>query len=228
MEAGSFVCQREDVSVLLRQQKYTNKHRELSGLFSSVRKVRGDGNCFYRAFCFAFMESILHNAKALQRFKESIIKSSAHLSSAGFDQSAFQLHLNTVVNVIEHCESGGDREEMLFSLFNDHMTSDSLVQYLRLLTSAYLQNHAADFCNFVEAPSLQAYCHQDVEAMGMECDHVDILALTQALGICIHVVSMEGDDEQLVHHIIPDGAEASVHLLHHTSHFSILYPRPPP
>lgn len=61
--------------------------------------------------------------------------------------------------------------------------------------------------------------------MAMECDHVDILALSQALDICIHIVSMEGD-EQLAHHIIPEGAEPSLHLLYKTSHYNILYPRP--
>ncbi|KAM9787091.1 ubiquitin thioesterase OTUB2-like isoform X1 [Syngnathus typhle] len=227
MEAGTLVSDREDVSVLFEQQKHSRKCQELSGLFSSVRRVRGDGNCFYRAFCFAYLESLMHDVKALQRFKEKIITTSEHLSSAGFDQSSFQLHLNTVLNVIEHCE-GSECDEMLFRFFNDRMTSDSVVQYLRLLTSAHLQNHADDFCNFVEAPSLQVYCHQEVEAMGMECDHVDILALTQALDICIHIVSMDGEDGQLVHHVIPDGAEPSMHLLHHVSHFSILGPRPPP
>ncbi|XP_077588006.1 ubiquitin thioesterase OTUB2-like [Stigmatopora nigra] len=226
MESGWLVSDREDISVLFRQQKHSSKCQELSNLFSSVRKVRGDGNCFYRAFCFAYLESILHNVKVLHRFKEKIINTSESLSSAGFDQSYFQLHLNTVLNVIEHCE-GSNQEEMLYRLFNDQVTSDSVVQYLRLLTSAHLQNHADDFCNFVEAPSLQSYCHQEVEAMGMECDHVDILALTQALDICIHIVSMDGEDEQLVHHVIRDGEEPSMHLLHHISHFSILGPRPP-
>lgn len=41
--------------------------QDLSRQFASVRQVRGDGNCFYRAFCFAHLESILHNARALQR-----------------------------------------------------------------------------------------------------------------------------------------------------------------
>ena len=62
--------------------------------------------------------------------------------------------------------------------------------------------------------------------MAMECDHVDILALSQALDICIHIVSMEGDEQQLAHHVIPEGAEPSLHLLYQTSHYNILYPRP--
>lgn len=67
---------------------------------------------------------------------------------------------------------------------------------------------------------------QEVEAMAMECDHVDILALSQALDICIHVVSMEGDEQQLAHHVIPEGDEPSLQLLYQTSHYNILYPRP--
>lgn len=59
----------------------------------------------------------------------------------------------------------------------------------------------------------------------MECDHVDILALSQALDICIHIVSMEGHTQHLAHHNIPEGAEPSVHLLYQASHYNILYPR---
>lgn len=130
-----------------------------------------------------------------------------------------------VINVVELCQADGQLDT-LYRLFNNPSTSDSVVQYLRLLTSAYLQSHADFFCNFVEAPNLQAYCHQEVEVMAMECDHVDILALSQALNVGIHIVSMEGDEQKLVHHIIPEGAEPTVHLLYQTSHYNIIYPRP--
>lgn len=225
MEAGSLVSCREDISSLFSEQTPGAKYKDLSSQFSSVRQVRGDGNCFYRALCFAHLESILHNARALQRFKERIIQTYKDFSSAGFDESSFKHHLNIVVNVVEECQADG-QEDRLLRLFNEQMTSDSVVQYLRLLTSAHLQNHADFFCNFVEAPNLQVYCHQEVEAMAMECDHVDILALSQALDVCIHIVSMEGDEQQLAHHIIPEGAEPSLHLLYQTSHYNILYPRP--
>lgn len=224
MEAGCLVSGSEDISSLFPEQTPGAKYKDLSSQFSSVRQVRGDGNCFYRALCFAHLESILHNARALQRFKEKIIQTCEDFSSAGFDESSFKHHLNNVVYVVEQCQAG-EQEDVLLRLFNEHLTSDSVVQYLRLLTSAHLQNHADFFCNFVEAPNLQVYCHQEVEAMAMECDHVDILALSQALDICIHIVSMEGD-EQLAHHIIPENAEPSLHLLYKTSHYNILYPRP--
>lgn len=59
--------------------------------------------------------------------------------------------------------------------------------------------------------------------MAMEGDHVEILALAQALDISMHIVSMDGEQEHLAHHIIPEGAEPSLHLLHHSSHYNILY-----
>lgn len=64
-----------------------------------------------------------------------------------------------VVSVVEQCQAD-EQEDRLLRLFNEQVTSDSVVQYLRLLTSAHLQNNADFFCNFVEAPNLQVYCHQ--------------------------------------------------------------------
>lgn len=46
--------------------------QDLSRHFSSVRFVRGDGNCFYRALCFAHLESMHGDARALQRSLISI------------------------------------------------------------------------------------------------------------------------------------------------------------
>lgn len=64
-----------------------------------------------------------------------------------------------MVSVVEQCQAE-EQEDQLLRLFNEQMTSDSVVQYLRLLTSAHLQNHADFFCNFVEAPNLEVYCRQ--------------------------------------------------------------------
>lgn len=153
-----------------------------------------------------------------------------------------------VIDVVEQCQD--QEEDRLLRLFNERTVSDGLVKYLRLLTSAHLQNHADFFSNFVEAPDLHVYCRQvipgvpprvtyhtvykgvtylcvqEVENMAMEGDHVEILALSQALDISIHIVSMDGEQEHLANHVIPEGAEPSLHLLHRSSHYSILYPPP--
>lgn len=64
-----------------------------------------------------------------------------------------------VVSVVEQCQADV-QDNPLYRLFNEPKTSDSIVQYMRLLTSAHLQNQADFFSNFVEAPNLQIYCRQ--------------------------------------------------------------------
>uniref|UniRef100_A0A3Q2QLD2 OTU deubiquitinase, ubiquitin aldehyde binding 2 n=1 Tax=Fundulus heteroclitus TaxID=8078 RepID=A0A3Q2QLD2_FUNHE len=252
MEVCSLVSCADDISSLLPQETPPSpKYKDLGLQFSAVRKVRGDGNCFYRAVCFAHLESALHSPRAMQRFKDQIIQSEEVLVSAGFDEASFSHHQSTVLQVVNQCMAA-EQEDTLLRLFNQQLISDSVVQFLRLLTSAHLQTHADFFCNFVEAPDLKAYCRQvgnkpvaltlevneeelmmsgsfqEVELMAMECDHVDILALSQALDVGIHIVSMEGDEQQLVHHVIPEGADPAVRLLYQTSHYDILYRRTQP
>ncbi|KAM4723377.1 ubiquitin thioesterase OTUB2-like [Anableps anableps] len=224
MEDCSLVSCTEDISSLLPEGTPSPKYQDLARQFSAVRKVHGDGNCFYRGVCFAHLESVLHNPRTLQRFKDQIIQSGEVMVSAGFEEPSFSHHQTTVLHVVDQCEAA-EHEHTLLRLFNNQIISDSVVQFLRLLTSAHLQTNADFFCNFVEARDLKVYCRQEVEAMAMECDHVDILALSQALDVGIHIVSMEGDEQQLVHHVIPEGADPSVHLLYQTSHYNILYRR---
>ncbi|XP_034783839.2 ubiquitin thioesterase OTUB2-like isoform X4 [Acipenser ruthenus] len=164
--------------------------------------------------------SISKTAQVTEKFKEAVIQSKAELLSAGFDEDIFRNLLSTFVSVIEQTE---DQASSLLSNFNDPTTSDIIVHYLRLLVSSYLQNRAEFFQHFVEAPNLRDFCVQDVETMGLECDHVQILALSQALGINIQIECMEGADCSLNHHIIPDGSTPSLHLLYKTAHYDILY-----
>ncbi len=41
--------------------------QDLQKKYSSIRKTRPDGNCFYRAFGFSHMESLLEDSKELHR-----------------------------------------------------------------------------------------------------------------------------------------------------------------
>ncbi|XP_018582914.1 ubiquitin thioesterase OTUB2-like [Scleropages formosus] len=213
-----YISKTQEIStVLLDESKYQNLFKE----YASIRRIRGDGNCFYRAFAFGCLEAVKSSSGA-QKFREAVMRGPAELLSAGFDESAFKHLFDTFVNVLERCEAE-DNHSTLFELFNEQSTSDSVVQYLRYLTSAYLQNHSDFFQQFVEAPSLKVYCTQEVETMAMECDHVEIVALSEALGVGIRIVSMEGCNGDLNHITIPTGTEPILHFLYKHSHYDILY-----
>uniref|UniRef100_A0A8C7D317 ubiquitinyl hydrolase 1 n=1 Tax=Oncorhynchus kisutch TaxID=8019 RepID=A0A8C7D317_ONCKI len=188
MDARQFVSSREEIPT----GGGICKVLDIFSQYKYIWEIRGDGNCFYRALCFGHLESLLQ-------------KDRAELLAAGIDENSFKYLLNMFVGVLEQCEAD-EHGDTLLQLFNEQTTFDSMVQYLRLLTLAYLQNHADFFSHFVEAPS-------QVETMAMECDHIDILALSEAL-----------DGQRLAHHTIPEGTQPSLHLLYKTAHYDILYP----
>ncbi|MCJ8736691.1 hypothetical protein PDJAM_G00015460 [Pangasius djambal] len=222
MDTPKLVSTKEATSAQTLEESEAQKYQDICQQFGFIRRVKGDGNCFYRALCFTLVESLLHSESAMQRFRDKLIRSHQVLQTAGFDESAFKDLLNTFNSVLERLETDAC-EETLLSVFNDQATSDSMVQYLRLLTSAHLQSHADFFQHFVEAPNLKVYCTQEVEAMATECDHVEILALSKELDISLCIISMEGSDGHLTYHTIPEGSEPSLYLLYKTSHYDILY-----
>lgn len=63
--------------------------------------------------------------------------------------------------------------------------------------------------------------------MGRESDHIHIIALSHALGVCIRVEYMDrGGDSSVNHHDFPeDGGKPHVFLLYRPGHYDILYRR---
>ena len=46
------------------------QNKELIKKYKYLRRTRGDGNCFYRAFGFGYLEENLTNKKELDRFRQ--------------------------------------------------------------------------------------------------------------------------------------------------------------
>lgn len=46
---------------------FVAKIKKLETMYKSIRRARGDGNCFFRSFIFAYMESLVHTADLTER-----------------------------------------------------------------------------------------------------------------------------------------------------------------
>jgi ubiquitin thioesterase protein OTUB1 len=71
------------------------------------------------------------------------------------------------------------------------------------------------------------FCHQEVEPMYKESDHIHIIAICSALNIGVRVEYMDRGEAQLTttNHDFPEGLEPKVFLLYRPSHYDILYPK---
>ncbi|XP_060558518.1 ubiquitin thioesterase OTUB1-like [Ruditapes philippinarum] len=202
----------------------TKIQQDLKNRYQCVRKTRGDGNCFFRAFGFAYLEKLLNDRTDLERFRDVAKQSKAELVSLGFPEFTIEDFHETFMDVVTKVENRCSLDELL-ETYNDQGLSDYIVVYLRLLVSGYLQKEADFFGSFVEGGrTMKEFCNQEVEPMGKESDHIHIIALTSSLGVPVRVEYMDraGTDKCNSHHF-PEDSTPLITLLYRPGHYDILY-----
>ncbi|WFD29496.1 ubiquitinyl hydrolase 1 [Malassezia sp. CBS 17886] len=175
--------------------------------FVGMRKLRGDGNCFYRAFGFAYVQTILSmDDRPLHHFTTQHLESTIEmLKHAGTEEEIareFFEPLRLLMNMIQSTDPTVPSltEAKLVEVFNDPEQSNSIVVYLRLVTSAFLKLNANDYTPFLvmdegrDPPTMQDFCTGEVEAFGKDADHLQITALCTALKVSLDVVYLSRSD----------------------------------
>ncbi|XP_065346976.1 ubiquitin thioesterase otubain-like [Cloeon dipterum] len=235
-ESTPCVGSKEDLSALeseyAEDQIYLAKAADLKKKYKSVRRTRPDGNCFFRAFSYAYMEQLLDDPTEFKRFHEIAAKSKDDLVDLGFPKFTVEDFHETFMDVLK--SAGPSEEELkmedriskLHGIFNEQGYSDYVVVYLRLITSGQLQKEAEFYQNFIEGDrGVKDFCHHEVEPMYKESDHIHIIALSSALGVGVRVVYMDrGVESEVIAHDFPDGCQPRVNLLYRPGHYDILYP----
>lgn len=63
---------------------YATKVQDLASKYKSIRRVRPDGNCFFRGFAYAYIEHISKNKTEFEEFKKLAAQSKDKLVQLGF------------------------------------------------------------------------------------------------------------------------------------------------
>lgn len=218
---------REDLISLrneyINDEIYQKKVVDLSKKYQSIRRTRPDGNCFFRAFGFAYLEYLLDRKDEYESFREVAEKSKDKLVTIGFPKFTVEDFHDIFMEVVNTI--GDDKRSELYRMFNEQGYSDYFVVYLRLIVSAHLQENSEFYQNFIEGNrTVIDFCHQEVEPMFKESDHIHIIALSSALNVGIRVRYMDrGDGSEVIAHDFPEGSAPRVHLLYRPGHYDILY-----
>lgn len=206
--------------------------RALQQDYCHMRMIRGDGNCYYRAFLYSLAEAILTDPtnlglKLLQFVKEDIWKS---LLAVGYDEMMLETFHDSFVDLMERIVEGKLTADQLHDELNQETsTSDYCTWYLRAVTAAHLKLHADRFLPFMEgAMDLDTFCKANVEPMGKECEHVQVLALAEAFSLQVIVAYLDGHDlvngKVVQHEFGPqENARGTLSFLYRPGHYDILY-----
>ncbi|XP_075049545.1 ubiquitin thioesterase OTUB2 isoform X4 [Mixophyes fleayi] len=226
-DSFDFVSEKCDIVAFIEEQAgdplFQRKLKDLQATYCAVRKIRSDGSCFYRGLGFAYLESLLGKPEEIVRFRERLICSRHELLAAGFLDHIFRYYYETFLSIVDLAEKDCSVSNLL-AAFNHPYVSDGATQYLRLVTSAFLRNRAEFYQPFVEdGLHILDFCTQHVEPMTTVCDHIQIMALTQALDVPLQVEYVDSLDTPVNHHVFPEGAAPSIYMLYTQDHYSLLY-----
>lgn len=100
--------------------------------------------------------------------------------------------------------------------------------YSRFLTSAYLRSNSERFEGFQDGhSSLIGFIRAEVDPMNRECDNLQVMALSEALGVRVVIEYLDASAtetcSQLAFPVEYDGPAFEVRLLYRPGHFDVLY-----
>lgn len=142
--------------------------------------------------------------------------------------------LNTIKN-----DSTLPIEDFININLNNDETSNSIVVFLRYLTSSFIRLKSDDYLPFLFAyegnlpldemgmPDINQFCQREVESFGKEADHIQMSALSQALNVKINLCyldSSQKNDEQVDWHTIGENSNENinVNLLYRPGHIDLI------
>lgn len=231
--SSCLVGDQEPLNVLL--EEYSNpvlrkKIEELSQNYQCIRRIRGDGNCFYRA-CLC---GLLERKKALDgdRMAEDCLAILAEwktkLVESGFQLLVFEDAMDMLVEQLEQSKRG-DFESTL-SMLRDSIISNFLIMLLRMITAAHLKQRAEHFEPFIlnyggDCESMQDFCEKYVLPMGVESDHMHAVAFAEAMKLHIRIEYLDRSEASAQHDFTPEGNESSspdITLLYRPGHYDVI------
>ncbi|CAM9172449.1 unnamed protein product [Discosporangium mesarthrocarpum] len=237
---------KESPSVLLPEYKDNPKPGFIKGVedlcerYSSLRRVRGDGNCFYRAFLFNLLEGIVAGIKGggeageraraeLERLRATVTKSKEMLIALGYSEVAFEMFWEAFVEELTSLPNKTP-EQLQNEFLEEGGACEYLVWFCRLLTSAFLKLHSdSRFLPFLtQAEDMYSFCQREVEPMGKECEQVQIMALCEHLAIPVRIEYLDGQDfsgtlGNIVLPYLDRTGPPAVTLLYRPGHYDVLY-----
>ena len=247
---GGAALIRTTLAKAFNDSKYVqDKIEQLQDHYLSWRRVRGDGNCYYRAVGYALFELVAQQGAGrdtagldvgahLQRALERVRISWASSQAAHAQLLAKLVKLRQCGQWGDSASGGAHDASGLHSAWlHDGTTDAAVVRALRWLTADFLRAHANEATSeggltweqtvVAQGPSsLEQFVNDTVLREGVEAEGVILSALPLALQVPTRIVLLQKEIGVPVQPVdFPcDDAPRAVHVLHVPGHYDLLYP----
>lgn len=196
----------------------------LKGSYSSWRRVKSDGNSFYRAIGVSYYEHLLRPSTSIQEFLKylNLLTRSNHLYVYNIDKQFFNYHYDQL-SILYRLKDSKDKKaySVLQDLFQDENFDIGMVSEMRRVTAKFIVDHSSEAINSSLEASFDEYL-QNILTWGKESENTEHKFLSEALQVEInHVYLCESDR---INNAVRDRAFPVVfHILHKQGEYDILY-----
>lgn len=205
---------------------FARKIPYLAGKYVGLRRIRGDGNCFYRGYTYQLVKLCLEDKALYVSVKAKIDSSMDYLKEVGYKETEVEYFIDEVKRFF-----GADfpkNEVEVDTFFADKGESMCLIWFMRLLAAGFIKHHWAErFCFFAGETYIDAadYCSREVEPSERECEQIPVTAVCEYFGVrtCVEYLDQNPEsDETQTYHFGSETGEARIFLLYKPGHYDIL------
>jgi hypothetical protein len=205
-------------------ESFVEYAKAISKSYSSWRRVRGDGNCYYRAIGVALLEHFCRFTTPFDELELFIYKLENDHAYRGRDidhyfRQAFVKNLKKLLQIKRNSEPA---IEVLQSYLADEKFDYSLVVEMRVIAANSLEDNQ-------NSPELQNYLFEGIEPVlanitqiGNEAEGIEFRLMSEGLGTYIKHVSIF-DEQTYIFSPATKSKAPLIHILYKTGHYDLLY-----
>lgn len=212
--------------------KYSPVQRELAKRlkekYTHWRRIRGDGDCYYRAVAVSYMEHLCRrttDAREILSFGEGLKRQSSAFVIREFAPQ-FKRFVKEVTELAELKAAGGNAISRLQERFRDLRYDQSAAASFRCIawfSFDQLLSTSADFSNFLDNTPENYFTM--IRTKGKEAEGLVFRAMAQALGAkIVHVTLDTLQSREDIYEAVGPGEKAVLSLLFKPGHYDVLYP----
>ena len=211
-------------------EEYLKSIENISKKYKTYKKVRRDGNCFYRSFIYRlFEQTCIKNDKNLYEKIINKIKESKNLTEKnGYEwavvQDFYEIFLKEFTECFNCLSSGIIPRDYLDKLFSDKDKGNYLIYFIRFCIAAFLKENKDNYKSYIEE-DFEKWIRKEVEAIDHVADQIQIMACVNYFDVGVKIEYLNKFKDEVVK--LPENKpdeEFFIYLLFSPGHYDILYP----
>ena len=223
-----------EIQILLDDYKdnleYANSVKIITEKYKYIRKVRRDGNCFYRAFIYRLFEYIcmkndntLFNdiLKKIEGIKDLTAKNGYDWMIVEDFYTVFYGEFCSCFNSVNN--NGVSVRDYMDNLFKDKEKGNYLIYFMRFCIAAYLKDNRQLYEMYIEG-DFDTWIRKEVEAIDNEADQLQIMACVNYFEIGVKIEYLNKYKNEVVK--FPEDKKDEdifIEVLFTPGHYDILY-----